>query len=291
MMTISILKTLLAQPGILSVPGVSDALTARLVEDAGFQAVYASGAGIANAQFAMPDIGLVTMTEMVDAIRRIVETVEIPVIADADTGYGTVRNVVRTVEIYEAAGVAALQVEDQVTPKICGHFSGKEVIPVDEMVKKIHAAVRARKEMLIIARTDCLATHGFDEAVRRGNLFAKAGADMVLVEAPTTRDEVAALPEKIHVPLTFNMTEGTHVPMLAHDELAQLGYKMVIHPSLLVRIAARAVQSALAVLQKTHSSELLVSTMLDWDERQRLTRLEMWEALERGELIPPKRRE
>ncbi|HEY3310759.1 MAG TPA: isocitrate lyase/PEP mutase family protein [Anaerolineales bacterium] len=275
------LRALLSEAGILAAPGAADALTARLVEDAGFEAVYASGAGIANAQFAMPDIGLVTLTEMVDAIRRMVEAVSIPLIADADTGYGAVRNVIRTVELYEALGVAALQVEDQVTPKVCGHFSGKEVIPADEMVRKIEAAVRARNEMLIIARTDCLDTHGFDEAVRRGNLFAGAGADLVLVEAPTTRDQVAALPEKIAAPLVFNMTEGSKVPMMAHDELAGLGYKMVIHPSLTVRIAARAVQSALAVLQKTHSSELLVSAMLDWDERQRLTRMEKWEALDR----------
>ncbi len=279
-MTAPDLKTLFAQPGILAVPGAADALTARLVEDAGFRAVYASGAGIANAQFAMPDIGLVTMTEMVEAIRRIVQAVEIPVIADADTGYGTVRNVIRAVEVYEAAGVAAFQVEDQVTPKVCGHFSGKEVVPVEEMLKKIRAALRARREMLIIARTDCLATHGFAEAVRRGNLFAEAGADLVLVEAPTTTDEVSALPQQIHAPLVYNMTEGTTTPMLAHNELAQMGYRMVIHPSLSVRIAARAVQSALAVLQKTRSSELLLSAMLDWDERQRLTRLEAWEMLD-----------
>ncbi len=279
-MTVPDLKTLLAQPGLIPVPGAADALTARLVEDAGFGAVYASGAGIANAQFAMPDLGLVTLTEMADAIRRIVAAVEIPVIADADTGYGTVRNVVRAVEVYEAAGVAAFQVEDQVTPKICGHFSGKEVVPVEAMLKKIRAAVQARREMLVIARTDCLATHGFDEAVRRGNLFAEAGADLVLVEAPDTLDEVSALPQKIHAPLVYNMTEGTTTPLLGHDELARMGYKMVIHPSLAVRIAARAVQSALAVLQKTRSSELLLSAMLDWDERQRLTRLEKWEGLE-----------
>ncbi len=287
MMTTSVLKALLAQPGILPAPGAFDALTARLVEDAGFQAVYASGAGIANAQFAMPDIGLVTMTEMVDVIRRIVAAVKIPVIADADTGYGAVRNVVRAVEVYEAAGVAAIQVEDQVTPKVCGHFSGKQVIPIDEMLKKIRAAAHARCEMLIIARTDCLATDGFDEALRRGNLFAEAGADLVLVEAPTTRDEAAALPGKISAPLVYNMTEGTTTPLFAHDELAQMGYKIVIHPSLTVRIAARAVQSALAVLQKTRSSELLLSVMLDWDERQRLTRLDEWDRLD----SPPKRRE
>ena len=274
------LRALLQQPTILAVPGVADALTARLVEDAGFLAVYAAGAGIANAQYAMPDIGLMTMTEMVEAIRRIVEAVNIPVVADADTGYGAVRNVVRTVEMYERAGVAALQVEDQITPKICGHFSGKEVIAADDMARKIRAAVRARQDMLIIARTDCLATDGLEEAIRRGNLFAEAGADLILVEAPTDKDDIAALPKRIHAPLIFNMTEGASTPMMAHDELEELGYKMVVHPSLTVRIAARAVQSALAVLQKTHSSELLMSTMLDWDERQRLTRFAEWNALD-----------
>jgi methylisocitrate lyase len=154
------------------------------------------------------------------------------------------------------------------------------------MAKKIRSAVKARREMLIIARTDSLATHGFSEAVRRGNLFADAGADLVLVEAPTNRDEVCALPQKIHAQLIFNITEGTQTPSMTHSELEQLGYKMVIHPSLLVRIAARAVQSALAVLQKTQSSELLVSAMLDWGERQRLTKFDEWEALDHTGYLP-----
>lgn len=278
-MSVSDLKNLLAQPIILVAPGAADALTARLVEDAGFAAVYVSGAGIANTQFAIPDIGLLTMTEMLEAIRRIVAAVGIPLIADADTGYGTARNVVRTVQAYEAAGVAALQVEDQVTPKVSGHFNGKEVVTAEEMSRKIEAAARARNEMLIIARTDSLATHGFEEAARRAKLFADAGADLILIEAPTAKDQIAALPKEIHTPLVFNMTEGAQTPMMSHDELEGMGYKMVIHPSLMTRIAARAVQSALAVLQKTRSSELLISAMLDWDERQRLTRFDEWEAL------------
>jgi 2-methylisocitrate lyase-like PEP mutase family enzyme len=278
-MSISDLKNLLAQPSILVAPGAADALTARLVEDAGFAAVYVSGAGIANTQFAIPDIGLLTMTEMLEAIRRIVAAVGIPLIADADTGYGTARNVVRTVQAYEAAGVAALQVEDQVTPKISGHFNGKEVVTAEEMSRKIEAAAKARNEMLIIARTDSLATHGFEEAVRRAKLFTNAGADLILIEAPTAKDQIAALPKEIRAPLVFNMTEGTTTPMMTHDELEGMGYKMVIHPSLMTRIAARAMQSALAVLQKTRSSELLISAMLDWDERQRLTRFDEWEAL------------
>ncbi len=274
------LKRLLSQPEILVAPGAVDALTARLIEDAGFNTVYASGAGIANAQFALPDIGLLTMTEMIEPIRRMVNAVSIPVIADADTGYGNAVNVTRTVQVYEEAGVAAIQLEDQVTPKKCGHFNGKEVIFADEMAQKIHAAVRARKEMLIIARTDSLATHGMDEAIHRANLYVRAGADIIFVEAPTEKDQIAQLPKRINAPLLFNMTEGAKTPPISHDELQEMGYRIVIHPNLAMRVAARAVQSALAVLQKTRSSELLIPTMLEWNERQRLVRLPEWETLD-----------
>ncbi len=279
-MTAKVLRQLLEQPEILVAPGAVDALTGRLIEEAGFKALYASGAGIANAQFGFPDIGLLTLTEMIEAIGRIVKAVDIPVIADADTGYGNALNVVRTVQAYEDAGVAAIQLEDQVTPKKCGHFNGKEVISAREMAQKIHAAIQARRDMLVIARTDSLATHGVDEAVRRANLYAKAGADLIFVEAPTLKDQIAALPKQVNAPLLFNMTEGAKSPMIAHEELQEMGYRVVIHPNLVLRIAARAVQSALAVLQKTHTSELLLSSMLDWDERQRLVRLPEWEALD-----------
>ena len=279
-MTATVLRQLLSQAGILVVPGAADALTARLIEDTGFSAVYASGAGIANMLFALPDVGLLTMTEMIEPIHRIVQAVNIPVIADADTGYGNAVNVTRTVQVYEEAGVAAIQLEDQVTPKKCGHFNGKEVITADEMVQKVHAAVRARKQMLIIVRTDSLATHGMDEAVRRANLYARAGADLIFVEAPTQKDEIAELPKRIEAPLLFNMTEGAKTPPLTHDELQSMGYRVVIHPNLAMRVAARAIQSALAVLQKTRGSELLIPSMLEWNERQRLVRLPEWEALD-----------
>ncbi len=278
----SALRDSLVLPEILVVPGAVDALTAHLIEEAGFPAVYASGAGIANAQFGLPDIGLLSMNEMIDSIRHMVDAVQVPVIADADTGYGGILNVTRTVQIYEAAGVAAIQLEDQVTPKKCGHFNGKEVIPAEEMVQKLHAALHMRKEMLIIARTDSLATHGFEEAVRRANLYASAGADLIFVEAPTRRDQISELPKRISAPLMFNMTEGAKSPMLSHYELQEMGFRVVIHPNLTMRIAARAVQSALSVLQKTHSSELLLSSMLDWDERQRIVRLAEWEALDQA---------
>lgn len=279
-MSARILRHLLEQPEIIVAPGAVDALTGRLVEEAGFKAIYASGAGIANAQFGFPDIGLVTMTEMVESIGRIVKAVNTPVIADADTGYGNALNVSRTVQVYEDAGVAAIQLEDQITPKKCGHFNGKEVISAEEMVQKIHAAVKARKTMLIIARTDSLATDGVDEAVRRANLYANAGADLIFIEAPTQRNQIAVLPKRVQAPMLFNMTEGAKSPMMAHEELQAMGYRVVIHPNLALRIAARAVQSALTVLQKTHTSELLLSSMLDWNERQRLVRLPEWEALD-----------
>lgn len=279
-MTVKELRNLLARPEILVVPGAAEALTARLIEDTGFSAVYASGAGIANVLFALPDVGLLTLTEMIEPIHRIVKAVNIPVIADADTGYGNAVNVTRTVQVYEEAGVAAIQLEDQVTPKKCGHFNGKEVIAAEEMAQKIHAAVKARKEMLIIARTDSLATHGMDEAVRRANLYARAGADLIFVEAPTQTDEIAELPKRIQAPLLFNMTEGAKTPPLSHDELQSMGYRVVIHPNLAMRVAARAIQSALAVLQKTRGSELLIPSMLEWNERQRLVRLPEWEALD-----------
>lgn len=273
-------RQLLNQPEILVAPGAADALTARLIEAAGFKAVYATGAGISNTQFGLPDIGLITMTEMLASIQRIVAAVDIPVIADADTGYGNVLNVIRAVQAYEDAGVAAIQLEDQVTPKKCGHFHGKEIIPAVEMVQKIHAAQKARRNMLIIARTDSLAVNGFEDAIQRGILYAEAGADLIFVEAPTQKDQIAELPEKIPAPLLFNMTEGARTPIMTHVELQELGYRVVIHPNLAMRVAARAIQSALEILIKSGSSESLVASMLDWDERQKLVRLPDWEALD-----------
>ncbi|MFZ5820649.1 MAG: isocitrate lyase/PEP mutase family protein [Chloroflexota bacterium] len=279
-MTANTLRNLLSRPEILVAPGAADAISARLVEDVGFSAVYASRAGIANVQFALPDIGLLTMTEMIESIRRIVKAVNIPVIADADTGYGNAVSVTRTTQVYEEAGVAAMQLEDQATPSKSGHFSGKEVVSADEMAQKIHAAVQARKELLIIARTGSLATHGVDDAIRRANLYVRAGADIIFIEAPTQKDQIAGLPKQVNAPLLFNMTEGVKTPPVSHDELQEMGYRIVIHPNLAMRVAARAVQSALAVLQKTRRSDLLIPSMLEWNEPQRLVRLPEWESLD-----------
>ena len=278
------LRSLLSNPEILVVPGAADALTARLVEEAGFEAVYATGAGIANLHFALPDIGLLTMTEMVEQIRRISQAVTIPVIADADTGYGNPLNVMRTVQAYEAAGVAAIQIEDQVAPKRCGHFSGKEVIPAEEMVEKLRAALVARKDpdFVVIARTDSLATHGVEEAVRRANLYAQSGADLIFIEAPTSLEVIRSLPQRVSAPLLFNMTEGARTPLVSHADLQSFGYQIVIHPNLNLRIAMKATQQALSRLKAEGTSANLVSEMLAWEERQRIVRLEVYEALDRS---------
>jgi methylisocitrate lyase len=284
------LRRLLQRPQILVAPGAADALSARLIERAGFDAVYATGAGISNALLGVPDIGLITMSEMVDQVRRIVEAVDIPIIADADTGYGNPLNVMRTVRVYEKAGVAALQIEDQVTPKRCGHFAGKEVVPASEMVQKIRAACEARTDpdLVIIARTDSLATHGFDEAIQRGRLYANAGADVIFVDAPTTPAQVESLPQQIPVPLLFNMTEGAKTPLFNHTQLQKLGYKIVIHPNLALRVALKATGEALAILRESGSSETLLPRMIDWDTRQQLVRLPEYDALEKKFVLTDK---
>lgn len=277
------LRARLTQPTILVAPGAADALTARLIQDAGFEAVYATGAGIANAQFALPDLGLLSSTEMITQIRRIVQAVTIPVIADADTGYGNPLNVMRTVQEYAHAGVAAIQLEDQVSPKKCGHFDGKEVIAAEEMAQKIRAAVEARTDadLVIIARTDALATHGYAEAIRRARLYAAQGADVIFVEALHTPFEITNTPREISAPVLFNMTEGAKTPMYSASELQALGYKIVIYPNMTLRVAMRAVQESLGVLKAEGTSASLLTRMATWEERQRIMRLAEYEALDK----------
>ena len=274
---------MLAAQGLIVAPGAADALTARLIVEAGFSAVYASGAAIANTLLGAPDIGLVSFSESLEAVRRIAESVPVPVIADADTGYGNAVNVLRTARAFEAAGAAAIQLEDQVSPKRCGHFDGKDVIDPGEMAHKIRAAVDARRDpdFVIIARTDSLATHGFDEAVMRGRRYAEAGADVIFVDAPTTREQVAALPAAVGAPMLINMVEGAKTPLFTHAELAAFGYRIVIHPSLVLRVAAKAGIEALRELKRDGDSRAALPRMLDWDERQRLVQLPEYQALEK----------
>lgn len=270
-------------PGLIVAPGVSDAYMARMVQATGFETIYISGAGIANSLLGVPDLGLTTMTEMVDQITRICEATTLQVIADADNGFGNVLNVQRAVRAYERAGVAAMHIEDQVMPKRCGHFNGKDVISAEEYVQKLRAALDARRDpdFVIIARTDALATHGFDEAVRRARLYAETGADVIFVDAPTTLEQISQLPQLIDKPLLFNMVEGAKTPLFSHAELAAFGYKIVIHPSLLNRVAAKATLAALQTLKSEKSSAPIVPHMLSWADRQQLVGLPEFEEIER----------
>jgi carboxyvinyl-carboxyphosphonate phosphorylmutase len=247
--TASSLRQLIQRPEPLLAPGAYDALSARLIEAAGFPAVYMTGFGTAAGRLGRPDVGLLGMSEMVDNARRIVEAVEVPVIADADTGYGNPINVVRTVHEYERAGVAAIHLEDQVAPKKCGHMEGKQIIPREEMVQKIRAAAAARRspDFLLIARTDARAVEGLDAALQRARGYREAGADILFIEAPQTEDEIRAVARAFpDVPLLFNWAEGGKTPPIGYDELRSLGYRIVIFPISALLAATRAIQDVLA---------------------------------------------
>ena len=227
------LRELLGGPDPILAPGVFDALGARLVEEAGFPAVYMTGFGTAAALLGRPDVGLLTMTEMVENAGRIAAACELPVIADADTGYGNPLNVIRTVQEYERAGVAAIHIEDQVAPKKCGHMEGKQVIPAAEMEAKVRAAVAARRsdDFVIIARTDARAVEGMASAIERARRYHEAGADVLFVEAAESEDEVAAVAAELRgIPLLFNWAEGGKTPPVDHATLTELGFRIVIFP-------------------------------------------------------------
>jgi 2-methylisocitrate lyase-like PEP mutase family enzyme len=266
----------------LVLPGCADALTARIAERAGFAAVYATGAGIANTQLGAPDVGLTTMTELLTQVERIVEAVEVPVLADIDTGFGNALNARRALRAFERAGVAGVQIEDQVFPKRCGHFDRKEVVPLDEFLGKLHAVLDARTDerLVVVARTDVLAVEGLDEAVERANRFVEAGADVVFVEAPPDRETLAALPARIPAPLVANMVEGGRTPLLSAAELADLGYAVVLFANTALRIGAAAIRDAFGELQRTGDARSLMDRMLSWDERQALVGLDEIEALD-----------
>lgn len=243
------LRELLSGDEPVPAPGAYDALSARLVEAAGFPAVYMTGFGVAGSLLGRPDVGLVTMTEMVDAARRIVSTVGVPVIADADTGYGNALNVIRTVREYERAGVAGIHLEDQVAPKRCGHFAGKQVIAAETMADRIRAAVAARTDpdFVLIARTDVRAVEGVDAAIERGRRYRDAGADVLFVEALQSEQEIEKVAGALQdVPLLFNWAEGGRTPPVELDRLRELGFSIVIFPLTALLAATRAIQGALA---------------------------------------------
>jgi 2-methylisocitrate lyase-like PEP mutase family enzyme len=250
------LRELLSRPEPILAPGAFDALSARIIEATGFAAAYMTGFGTSAALLGRPDVGLLTQTEMVSNARRIVEAVRIPVIADADTGYGNPINVIRTVHAYEQSGVAAIHLEDQVTPKKCGHMDHKQVVPADEMVAKIRAAVAARTspDFMIIARTDARAVEGLDAALARAERYRQAGADMLFIEAPQSEEEISTIAERFHgMPLLFNWAEGGKTPPVAFDWLRTLGFRLIICPSSLLLAAVRAMREAAAQIHDAGS--------------------------------------
>lgn len=246
------LRQLLAQPEIVVAPGAYDGLTARLVQQAGFAAVYMTGAGTSAAR-GFPDFGLLGMSEMVDNAAVLARSVDIPLIADADTGYGNELNVTRTVREFEARGVAAIHLEDQVFSKRCGHLDGKEIVERGEFLAKIRAAVAARRDpdFLIIARTDARAVVSLDEAIARANLALEAGADMAFVEAPRTREEVARIPREVQGPCLLNLVPAGRTPLLPFAEAQALGYRMVILPGLLLKAVVEASDAALQEVKRS----------------------------------------
>jgi 2-methylisocitrate lyase-like PEP mutase family enzyme len=249
------LRELLAAPGMLIAPGAYDGIGARLIEQAGFSAVYMTGAGTAAAR-GYPDFGLLDMGEMVANAATMARAIRVPLIADADTGYGNELNVTRTVREYESRGVAAIHIEDQVSPKRCGHLDGKEVVSRAEFVSKIRAAADARrtKEFVIIARTDARAMMSLDEAIWRGNAALDAGADLVFVEATQSLEEVAAVPKAVKGPCLLNVVAGGRTPIFDLREAEAMGYKLAILPGLMLAAAIQAGDAALAQLKATHKA-------------------------------------
>lgn len=275
------LRRLIGREAYTMVPGAYDTLTARLVEQAGFEAVYLTGGGYSRAS-GYPDLGLLSLTENAMFIGRTVEAVEIPVIADADTGYGNAINVIRTVREYEKTGVAGFHIEDQVSPKKCGHYEGKEVISKAEMVGKIKAAVDTRRdaEMVIIARSDARAIEGLQAAIDRVNAYLEAGADVGFVEAPQTVEELRIVGREVRGPALVNVFEGGKTPMLNAKELEAMGFRLGIYPSQTHRAAIRAAQRVLAAMRRDGDARGVEADLATFQEREEAVGTAEWRALE-----------
>jgi 2-methylisocitrate lyase-like PEP mutase family enzyme len=263
-------------------PGVADGLSARLVAQAGFEAVYASGGAISRSA-GIPDLGLLSSTEIVSRLESIVDVVDLPVIADADTGYGNALNARRAVRAFERAGVAALHLEDQTFPKKCGHYDDKSLVPVPEMIQKLKAARDALHDpdFVLIARTDAIAVEGFEAAIERAAAYVEAGADMVFVEAPTTEEQIAEIARRVPGWKLINMFQGGKTPLLPTRRLAELGYQLVIIPSDLQRAAIAAMRRALKCIADDGSTAAMAGDMVTFKEREAVIGTEEYQELDR----------
>ncbi len=277
------LRDLLKEPGLVRAPGAFDAWSARLVEKAGFPVAYMTGYGASASVLGQPDIGLMTMSETVAQARNMAAAVDIPIIGDGDTGYGGILNVIRTVQEFETAGVAGLQLEDQVFPKRCGHMEGKQLIPKDEMTAKIKAAADARRSeaFVIVARTDARAVTGLQDAIARARAYADAGADVMFVEAPQTVEEMLEIAGAINLPLIANMVEKGKTPFLTADELEKIGYKMAIYPVSTLYAATKAMMGLLRRLKEDGTTANCLDDMVGFEEFNELIGAEKMRALEK----------
>jgi len=276
------LKKLILDKEILVMPGAHDALSAKIIETLGFKAVTMGGYSASAASLAKPDVSLLSLTEYVSIVRNIVEAVDIPLFVDGDTGHGNVTNVQRTTRLFESAGVAGFFIEDQVFPKRCGHMEGKQIIPALEMIAKIKAAVDARvdQDLVIMARTDAIATHGIGEAIERANRYAEAGADLIFVEAPTSREEMRKINQEIKAPTKAIQIEGGKTPLLTVKELEDLGYNVVVYPNATVYATAWALKGLWEGLKKNGSTKHWLDKMIPFDEFNTLVGLDKVRKLE-----------
>jgi 2-methylisocitrate lyase-like PEP mutase family enzyme len=277
------LKHILARRQAVSVPGAANAMFARVIEDLGFELVYVTGAGIANMHLGAPDIGLTTVTEVAAAVGAIADAVALPLVVDADTGFGNAVNMVRTVRLLERAGAAGIQIEDQVFPKKCGHFAGKEVISKEEMVGKIKAAVDARHDgdLQIIARTDARAVEGIDRAIERGHAFIEAGADVTFVEAPASIDELSRIGRELPVPQVANIVFGGKTPDPGREQLAGMGFSAVLYANAALQAALKAAYDVLGALKSEGSLASVADRLASFEERQRTVNKGRWDDFEK----------
>ena len=277
------LRELLRHRKAVLLPGAANALAARVIEDIGFKAIYVTGAGVANTFLGVPDIGLLSVTELASHVSAMREAVALPLIIDADTGFGNAINVSRTIQTLERSGANAIQLEDQEFPKRCGHFFGKSVISRAEMMQKIHAAVDARvdPDLVIVARTDAIAVNGFDDAMERAAAYIEAGADMIFVEAPRSREQIAEIPKRLSVPQFINIVAGGLTPMIGLGELEKMGYSMVLYANTALQASIAGMQKVLGHLKAHGSLEGVSNQLASFEERQRIVSKPHFDDLEK----------
>jgi 2-methylisocitrate lyase-like PEP mutase family enzyme len=267
----------------LVVPGVANALAARVVEDIGFEAAYVTGAGVTNTYLGKPDLALISLTQLADHVAAMRDVVDIPLIVDADTGFGNAVSTSHTIQVLERSGANCIQLEDQIFPKRCGHFAGKDVAPTGEMVQKIHAAVDTRRDgdLTIMARTDARATLGLDEAVDRANAFLEAGADIAFVEAPRSIEEMREIPKRVDAPHLVNNVAGGLTPLLSAEELTEMGFAIILYANAALQASVYGMQQVLGHIHKTGSIDGMMERVAGFEERQRLVNKPEYDAMEK----------